>query len=405
MSKTLLLNILDRIGPVPADPRPDATLIHINGTEVDFIKASWVYFDQQYYSGETNWSNYYNTELNEAKANLALLYTDYLDNGGDATPFLEFIAKTAVNDSGEQTREQVLHDNILGELTKAALTDRKLLAEYEAAAGEYIDRPWIDGVYANAYNDSQNQALRFDYEKGWDRPEYLRDFVGNIDDSAIKDGVETYYGDGNTVTNFSIARHEGAGIELALKAKERKGPDYIPDEESGDIPIYTAPAGPADGTHPAWKPAVWSFDFSVATGLNGATKKLDDFDFILSLDVDPSENVDFIQFKLLKPDEIKTDELTEDLGRVWAKLSPEGDYTGDGFDYAQATHENINELISQNSVNIGFDFIKSHLPGGKDYAFGPGQFDILLEAYDYELDPNVALVGSQIQVNVVEVIR
>lgn len=394
LSKVLRSNSDDRANAIL-----DTPLIHVNGSEVDFIKASWVYFDGQYYSQwpEDPWANYYNNDLNTAKANLALLYTNYLDKGGDPDPFFHFIAKTAVGED-VQSREQTLHDNILGELTSAALTDRGLLDAYAVRAGAYKDRPWVDGIYANAYGESQKMALRFDYDKGWERPDYIHGFVGKIDDSAVKNNIEMYFGDGNTITNYSIARHEGAGVELALKAKLRGGPEAgVPDEISGDIPIYTVPTGQADSTSATWgPPAKWSFDFSVATGLNGSEQKLDDFDFILSIDVNPSEEVDFIRFKLLKPEESITHEHDAGVGRMWLQLNTEGGYETVGFDYAQKGYDEINAVVSQNSVNIGFPFIEDLLHN--EYSFEEGQFNIRLDAY--ELDTEISLVGNEIQANV-----
>ncbi|NYT82750.1 hypothetical protein H0A70_14770 [Alcaligenaceae bacterium] len=390
LSKVLLPNIDDRIAMGDTTP-----IILVNGTEVDFIKASWVYFDQKYYSGWPDaWENYYNTPLNEAKANLALLYVSYLEKGGSPDPFLSFVAKTAVS-AGQQTRSQSVHDNILGELTSAALRDRGLIEEYGKLAGAYTERPWIDGVYSNAYINNHKEALRFDYDKGWVRGDYIRNFVGVIDETAVNEvnGVDQlYFGSGNTVTNFSIARHEGAGIELALKAKLRLGPDeYKPDASDG-IPVYTVPSGA--GNVASWgSPAAWSFDFSVATGLNKSGQKLDGFDFILSVDVDPSENKDFIQFKLLKENE------ADPGSRAWVLLQKNGsyDFTA-GFDYAQKTYADVNELVSQNSVNLGFDFIKEKLP--QDYVFGEGEFDIRLDAYDIE--SGLKVIGNQIKVLVEE---
>src|SRR5690606_10065861 len=152
-------------------------------------------------------------------------------------------------------------------------------------AAEYAtDRPWISGYTVDQYNAGHKTALQFDYEKGWDRPDYInanKQGEGIILDPEAYKGAEPanyemYIGDGNTVTNFTISRHEGEGIDLALKAKERYD-DRVPYEvtKNGDVYVYEAEAA-VFSPPPSWGPAaMWQFDFSVATGLNGAESTLD----------------------------------------------------------------------------------------------------------------------------------
>src|SRR5690606_36718820 len=98
----------------------------------------------------------------------------------------------------------------------------------------------------------------------------------DLDDIAVN-GTEMYMGDGNRITNFNIVRHEGAGIELAMKAKERvTGNEFLPDA-SGDVVVYHVNSGIANHQATWGTPAAWSVDFSVASGLNGANKVLDDY--------------------------------------------------------------------------------------------------------------------------------
>ena len=405
---------------------PDsAPFVAVNGGEADFIKASWVYFDRQYYEGwPATWvENYYDLDLSQAKADLALLYIQYLEDGGDAAPFLAFVAKTAVSGS-EQSRSQSVHDNILGEVSAASLNDRfggpdraDLREAYFEQAGEFTDRPWVSGSFSDAYNAQHRGALVFDYGQGWERADFIHYPVSDrLDDRAIEGGNEMYMGDGNTVVNFNLARHEGAGIELALKAKPRATGFEYDIDDSGGIVVYEAQAGPADIGAGWGTPAAWSFDFSVAAGLNGAETGLDDFDFSIFVDINPTDAVDFIEFRLLKPGDIVLDPEGAgiDLGRSWVQMTPDGEYALDesgvpvgAFGYELHDVPAVNEVVSQNSVNFGFEFLRDLLAeydyvngegdGDQDAGFGPALFDIKLEAYG---DDAELLVGNHMRVQV-----
>lgn len=122
--------------------------ITINGNDADLIKLSWIYFDQKYYAEFP--VSYNDLALTVAKADLALKYVSYLADGG--LPFTDFVAKIA-GTADNVTRSQSMHDNLLGELVRAALDDRLSGFErqeehdfYINAAGEFADRPYYDGV-------------------------------------------------------------------------------------------------------------------------------------------------------------------------------------------------------------------------------------------------------------------
>lgn len=122
--------------------------ITINGNDADLIKLSWIYFDQKYYAEFPD--SYYDLALTVAKADLALKYVSYLADGG--LPFTDFVAKIA-GTVDNVTRSQSMHDNLLGELVRAALDDRLSGLDrqtehdfYINEGGKFVDRPYYDGV-------------------------------------------------------------------------------------------------------------------------------------------------------------------------------------------------------------------------------------------------------------------
>ena len=201
-----------------------------------------------------------------------------------------------------------------------------------------------------------------------------------IDASAVKGTNELFVGSGNTADGFNIVRHEGAGIELALKAKVRQGADYTPSDTNNDgIIEYKVGAGAQAGNDAR---AIWSFDFSVATGLNtqSASKTLADYKFKAFVDIDPSAATKYLVFEMQNKGPGDT---------PWALVDTNGtiitDERAGGFsdDDTQA-----NAKLSQNSVNFGFGFIKNAIDadpntdGMQAYNFTKGTFDIEFKAYD-----------------------
>lgn len=411
-----------------------APVIRVNGSEADFIKTTWVYFDNQYYK---NWpdswlESYYDLDFVVAKANLALLYIRFLEN--NAEPFIDFVAKTSVDGDGNVTRKQWLHDNILGEVTQASLDDRlggedraTIKEFYETEAGAFTTRPWVSGEVADRYSEDHKKALAFDYAQDW-APQASDYYVHYASDAQLDaKGVftkpsgakEMYMGSGNGITGFTLARHEGEGIEIALKAKQRgAGVDY-PTERIDDVVVYEVPSGP--GATASWGvPAVWSVDFSVASGLNGLNVSLDDFTFILSIDVDPTVEQKFLDFRLTRPGDLvfKIDDVELDAGRSWVLVDDDNEYVVNDagipeswLNYALRDDTEVNQAVSQDSFNIGFKFLRDVLAEseyinkyGDDQThqqegFGAGEFDIMLSAYN---EHGVLLVGNHIRVDVVE---
>lgn len=345
----------------------DLTL-SVNGSEADTIKALWDYWDAGYVANFPN--SYTSLEINSATIELGLRYLDYLEDGGAA--LTDILAK------GGGGREQTLHDNLLGNLTYASVNDRGFAPNIRDGFLNRIPddietRPWVSGNASDLGNAAHDQARAFDFKQGWAREDWI-DTVrsGSVDPVAI-DGNEMYYGDGNTVTGFNIVRHEGAGIEIALKAKQRGGADYAATVDSDGVAVYHVPAGSQAGNAAR---SVWSFDYAVATGLNGADSSLDAYSFKAFLDIDPSKLNDYIVLDM--------------------KNAADGPPFGNGFNPWILTNEpagfgdddggKVN--ISQNSVNYGFAFIKDKIDGNPNqnglqpYTYTDGEFKIVFQALD-----------------------
>lgn len=336
--------------------------LSVNGSEADTIKALWDYWDAGYVANFPN--SYTNLEINSATIELGLRYLDYLENGGSA--LTDILAK------GGNGREQTLHDNLLGNLNKASVTDRKFEKSVEDGFLSRIpdgieNRPWVSGEAADLGNAAHDQARAFDFKQGWARNDWTDTVRSGTLDPLGRDGNEMYFGDGNTITGFNIVRHEGAGIEIALKAKERQGQDYEPTIGSEGIPVYSVPAGAQSGNA---ERAVWNFDFAVAAGLNGADSSLDNYSFKAYLDIDPSHVTKFIVLDM--------------------KNASDGQPFGNGFHpWILETEANgVNDddggkaNISQNSVNYGFNFIRDKIVGEQPYNYTDGEFKVVFQALD-----------------------
>lgn len=355
----------------------------VNGNEADTIKGIWDVLDDKYDPVADN------TALNRDFVNLGLRYVDYITKGG--TPFTDLIAK--VNADG---RSQSMHDNLLGNLNKASIEFR-----FKDAASEilksipegYSDRAIFSGNKADLGKADHDAARAFDYAKGWARPDYLdKSIKSAVDASASTDG-KLYVGNGNTATGFNVVRHEGAGVELALKAKVRKGEDYNASEpdKDGVVTYSKVKAGFQEVTwnEQSAKAADWSFDFSVATGIQkGSTKTLADYKFKLFVDVDKEAGVQWVELDLLQRGTADT---------PWVLATSKDTVVINDDD------GKVNAKISQNSANIGFNSIISLIDNNKSdagvqpYDFGKGTFDIKLEAYDSN---NVLLAANHIRVDV-----
>ena len=320
----------------------------INGSQTDTLKVLWDYLDDAYVAG----ANYYNIPLNETFVRLGLEYVDYLEAGGAPLTFVTAKYAADTNANGIPQREQSMHDNLLGNLTTAAVQDRfdgALEAELLALIpDDYGNRPYYDGNEPRVGGPVHDAVRAFDYDRGWDRPDYIDRSYNGLVDPLARDGGEMYYGDGNTIDDWNVVRHEGAGVELALKVKHRGGDEY---PEGLIDPNGVAHYQVLDGAQPG-NPnrAEWNFDFA-ATDFSAD----EDFTYTLELDIDPGPGETWIT--------------------LYSSAAPLDSALGDGSTF-------------QNSTNIAFyrTLIDSdpNTAGIQPYAFGEGEFNVRLSAYSVE---------------------
>ena len=183
---------------------------------------------------------------------------------------------------------------------------------------------------------------------------------------------EMFFGDGNLPTHYNITVAEDYDLELGLKIHYRTGNDILPSSVDADGTVhYVAPDGPQVVDLPngvstaASNRSAWNFDFSVNTGLNGnATQTLDDFDFRIIISDDDGNT------------------RTYEMNHLAPGFTPWGTLAG-GF----GDEDGLDPQLSQNSVNMGFTFLKT--------AFGP-DFDVPGETYDIQLQAlqNDAIIAA-----------
>ena len=156
------------------------------------------------------------------------------------------------------------------------------------------------------------------------------------------------FGDGNSADGYAIVSHMGAGVELAVKAKERGGDDYAAAIDADDgLVHYAVESGLQAGST---NRGAWNIDFAFTSGVGAYNDETaDDFDFVLKLDTDRTEGTDFFV-----------------------------------FDPADIPDNPDAAFSEQNSWNPAFWPIDGDplADGVQMYDFGSGQFDIVLEAWD-----------------------
>lgn len=334
----------------------------VNGSQTDTFKVLWDYLDDAYVAG----NNYYNLPLNETFVRLGVEYVEYLEGGGEPLTFITAKFQADNNADGIPQREQSMHDNLLGNLTTAAIQDRfdgALEAQLLALVpDDYGDRPYYDGNEAHVGGAAHDAVRAFDYDRSWDRPDYIDRSYNGIVDAAARSGTEMFYGDGNTIDDWNIVRHEGAGVELALKVKHRGGDEYPESSiDANGVAHYRV----LDGSQPG-NPnrAEWNFDFA-ATDFSAD----DDFIYKVEIDVDPGEGVSWLT--------------------IYSSANPLDTDMGLGATF-------------QNSSNYAFyrAFIDSDpgTPGVQPYAFGEGTFNIRLSAFD--ADNGLLVAANEMVVHV-----
>lgn len=199
-----------------------------------------------------------------------------------------------------------------------------------------------------------------------------------LDEAAINDVTgDPYHGTGNDPENYVIVRNEAEGIEIALQVKQRGGPSFDPVSVEADGTVhYEVPSG-TDPSNSAR--AFWNFDFSIATGLNDGSAGLDDLTFKLLVDTDITSGTDYRDFTLEpEPAGPPFDNLL-DSDFMWVDENGIPVIVDD---------RGVAGQVTQNSENYSFGFIRNFIdgdpgtPGLQAYNFGPGTFDLQLQAYD-----------------------
>jgi hypothetical protein len=343
----------------------------VNGSKEDTFKLLWDFLDDAYVAG----ANYYDIPLNEAFVRLGVKYVEYLAAGGD--PLTDVIAKYApdTNNNGIPQREQSMHDNLLGNLSLVSIEGRNFPAALKQellalVPNEYESRPVYSGNESDRGGAAHDAVRAFDYDRGWDRPDYLDVSYNGVVHPLARDPASPnnmYYGTGNPADDWTIVRHEGAQVELALKVKHRFGDEY-PETSIGPdgLATYNVLTGPVAGSTTR---AEWNFDFA-ATDYSPDT----DFDFVMELDVDPGAGVQWLTvYSSAMPidSDLGTGETLQNSSNVGFYRTPHPVAGGPGIDIGTA-------------------------PGLQPYAFGDGTFNIRLSAYD--TDSGLLVARNEVQI-------
>ncbi|MBX9824727.1 MAG: cadherin-like domain-containing protein [Xanthobacteraceae bacterium] len=221
----------------------------------------------------------------------------------------------------------------------------------------------------------------------WEAPTYTVN--GTLDESAQKPATnDMIVGSGIPASGFGLAHADDAGIELGLQVIYRQGPTVTTADDYADgvlkFAVNDGPQSTANGSsaNNAGR-ASWSFEYSIATGLNGETTSLDDFKFKLLIDTDPTAAINY-KTLVLEPE--GTPQPANQSGFQWR----------DADTHLVAIADDAgNANVTQNSQNYAF----YGLPGynaGTGFA-GPGEFDIVLQAYD---SSDTLIAQNHIQVDV-----
>ena len=202
---------------------------------------------------------------------------------------------------------------------------------------------------------------------------------GEVDEKGQKPATEDVInGGGIPATDYNLARNEDAGVELGMQVHYRQGPTVLPIDGNGyadGVLHFEVAAGPQTPvTSPGFPAnpnrAAWNFDYSIVTGLNGETTDLSDFTFKLLVDEDPTAGIDYQVFVMAVGG-------TGSANVHWVNqygLAPENAVVDD---------QGIAGEVAQNSRNLAFYDTDHVTPGTQVYdpLFGPGQFDIVLQAF------------------------
>lgn len=183
---------------------------------------------------------------------------------------------------------------------------------------------------------------------------------------------EVWQGSGAPNTGFARKRNIDAGVELGLKAIMRQGPDLPATYIDGDGFVhFEVPTGAQVGNPGR---AAWSWNYSVAVGLNGTQARLGAYDVELWVDVDSSERKNYVKLNLSR--------VGPATAQTGCSPDPSPDLNGYGWKDKDGNpvigDDEGTDQVSQNSQNVAF--WTSVIDGANPvYTFGPGEFDVILK--------------------------
>src|SRR5262249_20803979 len=131
---------------------------------------------------------------------------------------------------------------------------------------------------------------------------------GTVDPSATKASTghpnEIINGNGIPSNHFGLAEQTDVGVELGLQVIYRQGPTVTTTDNYGDGVLHFRVASGAQSTDNGSQSnvanrAAWSWDYSIATGLNGHSGDLSDFTFTMKVDLDPTAAFNYHTLQLV----------------------------------------------------------------------------------------------------------
>ncbi len=383
----------------------------VDGSRAEAFIATWNYLDDAYaylagLGGTLLWGDYANATplpgdmvilgqttagaaalaVNKAVAQLDIDYATYLHNGGSAQELTSFIAKT----NGAGTREQTIHDNLLGAVSEFGITDRNFPDDVETAflnqiPGSFGTRPYADGSIEFGHTKAgTNAAKAWDFAHGIDRVDYETHFTGPIDVSATKGDGTMLFGNGNPATGYTIDVHDGSGVEFGWNVHYRTGDQIAGHVEGDGFVHFDAPAGhQTAGVHNVsvdhlGRSAV-SVDYAAITGLNGTSLLVNDYVIKLSIDVDPTAAQDFRTFTMA--------EIAPGQNYFVADVGPGGFGDTNG----------MTPTVTEDSINFGYTFLTNSLTANTG-DFQAGTYDMVAEVWNAA--ETVQLIGTHIVLDV-----
>lgn len=199
-----------------------------------------------------------------------------------------------------------------------------------------------------------------------------------LDPSAQTVGGNLFVGSGIPATGFGIARNQTAGIELGLQIIYRQGPTVLSlDDYADGILNYAVASGPQSTANGSFADVAnrvaWSFQYSVATGINGGTSTLANHTYQLLYDTDAGLGTSF-----------RTLTLEPGPCVPFGPLTASGCWRDQGTGLIFFQDDKGNASVTQNSENYAFGQFQTFLSGayGPAAFAGPATFDIILQALD-----------------------